>query len=174
MTYSTKRFTSKKRDLQALQKFLEELSWVLSSHSNLDFKGLASFAVESSLGNKLISHAPKNPNIHFLVGALPSAFSDIKVFPSNMDIAEFASETLDIPPISRWEKRSRYELIGFIVCETLKLNDIKLEKLVSALSKIISSDSAQKLMRERKKKHLTWNEVIQMLNSERENEERLP
>jgi hypothetical protein len=77
---------------------------------------------------------------------------------------EFAFEALRLA-ISRWEKRSRYELIGRIVCETARLDDDRLARLVDALSKVVSNDpSAQGLIRDRKANKLSWNEVIQLLS----------
>ena len=49
-----------------------------------------------------------------LVGSMPIILADTDLFPSNEHIAKFANEALEIP-ISRWEKRSRYEMIGMLV-----------------------------------------------------------
>jgi hypothetical protein len=156
------------RDARSVKKFLEELAWVLSSYSHLDFRAVAEnidsvFGLKAS-DHRLARYVSKNPNIHFLIGTLPVIFSNEKFFPTNEDITEFASEALRLP-ISRWEKRSRYELIGLIVCETAKLDDDRLARLVDALSKIVSDDpNAQGLIRDRKANRLSWNEVIQKLS----------
>lgn len=156
--------SDKTKDPRTVAKFLQELSWLLDSYSHVDFRAL------SEAGNRPIQanlgfgrHVSKNPNIHFLVGALPIIFSDELYFPMNEDIAEFASEALRLP-IPRWEKRSRYELIGLIVCETAKSNDERLTRLVNALERITSEDpNAKALLQTRKANSLSWNEVIQRL-----------
>lgn len=156
------------RDARSVKKFLEELFWVLSSNSHLDFRAIAEnielIASPKGAGHQLARYVSKNPNIHFLIGTLPVIFSNEKFFPTNEDITEFASEALRLP-ITRWEKRSRYELIGLIVCETANLDDDRLVRLVDALSKIVSDDpDAQGLFRDRKANRLSWNEVIQKLS----------
>lgn len=163
----TKRPTSrieKVRDPRAIKRFLEEFSWLLDSHSNLDFRVLGeNVQIVSDTERSFSRHVPKNPNIRFLVGVLPTIFSDEQYFPTNEDLVDFSSQALSLP-VSRWEKRSRYELIGLIVCETVKLNDDRLARLVDALSRITSDDpSAQAILRSRKDEKLSWNEVIQRL-----------
>jgi hypothetical protein len=157
----------KTRDLRSIKKFLEELFWVLSANSNIDFRAVVD-NIDVLTGNasdpRLAKYVSKNPNIHFLVGTLPIIFSDEKYFPTNEDITEFALEALNLP-ISRWEKRSRYELIGLVVCETAKLNDQRLVKLVDVLSKILTDDpNALGIFQSRKANKLSWNEVIQRLS----------
>jgi hypothetical protein len=154
------------RDPKRVRKFLEELGWLLSSYPNLDFRALASTDLSSSERN-FGRHVSKNPNIHFLIGVLPVIFTDETYFGSNEDISEFAREALGLA-IARWEKRSRYELIGLIVCETAKLNDIRLERLVNALGRIVSADPrALNLFEQRKSGSVSWNEIIQQLSQER-------
>jgi hypothetical protein len=160
----------KTKDPRTVQRFLEELSWVLSTYSNLDFKSIvnpqpaSASAIRGKAGfQRYISN---NPNVHFLVGALPTIFSDEKLFASNQDIADFASEALSLP-ISRWEKRSRYELIGLIVCETTKLDDVRLSRLVDALSNLIGDDAKVKNLSElRRAGGMSWNDLIQKLSRE--------
>ena len=54
------------------------------------------------------------PNISALVGCLPNLFLDLDLFKTNADIAEFADAVLKIK-ISRFEKKSRFEIIGIVV-----------------------------------------------------------
>lgn len=158
----------KTRDPRTIQRFLEELSWVLNTYSNLDFKSIANpqpstpISIKGKVGFQ--QYISKNPNVHFLVGALPTIFSDEKLFASNQDIADFASEALSLP-ISRWEKRSRYELIGLIVCETTKLDDVRLSRLVDALSNLIGDDAKVRNLSElRRAGGMSWNDLIQRLS----------
>ena len=105
-----------------------------------------------------------NPNIHFLIGILPRLFQDQMLFPSNASISEFADEILGIP-VSRSEKRSKYELIGLIVCETNDLTDEKLNKLVQALAEITESETKlRKFKEERKSNDFSWNRAIETLS----------
>lgn len=159
------RSQKKTRDPKMVRNFLEQLSWVLNSYPNLDFRALAGdYSVEGSASSSLSSHVSKNPNIHFLVGSLPGIFSNEKFFPNNEDIVEFASEALHLS-IGRWEKRSRYELIGLIVCETVKLSDETLARLAVVLSKIVSDEvKAKSVFHEKQRDKLSWNEIIQQLS----------
>lgn len=156
--------SQKVKDPRAIKRFLEELSWLLESHSNLDFRALGeNIEFIGDTERNFSRHVPKNPNIRFLVGILPAIFSNEHYFPTNEDLKDFSSEALSLP-VSRWEKRSRYELIGLIVCETVKLNDDRLARLVAALSRITTDDpNAQEILQSRKAQKLSWNEVIQKL-----------
>lgn len=159
--------TEKTRDSRTATRFIEELSWLLQSYSNLDFRVLSEGISFVSPATKSLNEATsKNGNIHFLVGTLPIIFNDPRYFPSNEDIVEFANGALGLD-IGRWEKRSRYELIGLIVCETAKLNDHRLGLLVDALSRVTGDDpNAQAIMVGRKANSLSWNELIQRLTSQ--------
>jgi hypothetical protein len=159
----------KTRDFRSVRRFLEEFSWLLAANSQLDFRAILDVidAVPDSHANRSLgNYASKNPNIHFLIGALPVIFSDETIFPTNEDLVGFSDGALNLP-IPRWEKRSRYELIGLIVCETAKLDDNRLHRLVKALTKIIANDpNAQDLFKNRKGTRLNWNEVIQRLTGD--------
>jgi hypothetical protein len=163
--------SDKNRDQRNVMKFLEELSWLLSANANLDFRAIAELVrvarrSGANTPSALDSYVSKNPNIHFLIGSLPVMFSDETLFGSNEDIVEFAHAALGLR-IGRWDKRSRYELIGFIVCETANLNDGQLDKLVNALVRLVSNDpGARQLLTRRPDKKLSWNEVIQQLTDE--------
>ena len=158
----------KKRTLDALS-FLEELGWLLESKKNLklgqavkDLKKLMR-GPESALkvGSEYTS---PNPNIHFLIGVLPRLFQDEMLFPSNATIAQFAEEVLNVP-VSRYEKRSKYELIGLIVCQTDQLNDQKLEELVRALAQITKSEAKLNSIRSaRESGQFSWNNTIRQLS----------
>lgn len=156
--------SEKTRDVRTVARFLEEFSWLLQSYSNLDFRALENLRIglprERNVGPE------NNGNVHFLVGTLPIIFNDLRYFPTNEDIVEFANGALGLD-IGRWEKRSRYELIGLIVCETAKLNNPQLDLLVEALSRITSDDvSAQRILVDRKANSLSWNELIQRLSAD--------
>jgi hypothetical protein len=158
------------RDEASALRFIEELSWLLSTHSNVDFKLLAD--IVKNARNISVHQAPiekyvsSSSNIHFLVGVLPRILADEKLFPNNEDIAQFAEKALGIR-LSRWEKKSKHELIGLIVCNVNDLDDSKLSKLVDALALIISGDKrATSLMKRDASGKMDWNSIIQKITSE--------
>lgn len=151
--------------------FLEELSWLLESKKNIKLSEMPNILRDrlcSSNQTTLTAekHATPNPNIHYLIGILPRLFQDVTLFAKNDDIAEFAEEVLGID-ISRVGKRSKYELIGLIVCETSSLDDKKLDNLVNALAIITKSKNKIELMaKERESIGFSWNETIRRLANE--------
>lgn len=156
-----------KNDSARATRFLEELSWLFQSHSDIDTrsisKALADAAKQRIVREGFSSFALPNPNIHFLVGILPLVLRDEFLFPSNGSIADFASSALGMP-MMRWEKKSKFELIGEIVCNTIDLDDRELSKLVEALSALANGDSlAKAIVRDAHKSKRGWNEIIQSL-----------
>jgi hypothetical protein len=155
------------KESQKAQRFLEELSWLLDNYSTLDLKTLAATLQAHGGGATATAavgeYASANPNKQFLVGALPRVFTDESLFPTNEDIAQFAESVMDLR-ILRYGKKSKYEIIGHIVCETDRLDDRKLAKLVSALAALADGDDRTKrLIRQRKEQHFEWNAIIQEL-----------
>lgn len=148
--------------------FIEELSWLLDSRKGIDLKKIVSILQDTmheqnSIENFAKEYRSPNPNKHFLIGVLPKLFQDTRIFPVNESIATFAKEILKIN-ITRYEKRSKYELIGLIVCETESLSDKKLSDLVAALAQITDSEEKlEKIREERKNVNFSWNETIQKL-----------
>ncbi len=160
--------SAKDRDSHRMAAFIEELAWLMSSYANIDFRALPELisrglgpgsAAKAAIG----SYASSNPNKHFLVGALPRVLTDDALFPTNEDIAQFAQSVMDLR-IPRFGKKSKYEIIGHIVCETDGLDDGKLAKLVSALATLTDGDEVTRtLVRKRKEQNFEWNEIIQEL-----------
>lgn len=166
-TRKTTSRTEKTRDPRAAARFIEELSWLLQSYSNLDFRVLeqgVTFGTKAGVS----SSASKNQNIHYLVGTLPIIFNNPRYFPTNEDIVEFANMALRLD-IARWEKRSRYELIGLIVCETARIDDQGLGQLVEALTRVTAEDpGAEAIIASRKQNSMNWNDLIQLLTTQNE------
>jgi hypothetical protein len=163
----------RRSDPKALARFIEQLSWLMSSNEDLDFRALRNMVREFSSrprsdfysrGPRVIDgFAPKNPNISFLVGSLPGLFNNPDFFSSNEEIAEFAKIALQVK-IPRWQKKSKFELIGHVVCNTAKLGDKRLEILVRALSKIVGDEKhAKEVFAAKRQQKSSWNEVIQRL-----------
>ncbi|GLT24596.1 hypothetical protein GCM10007933_40830 [Zoogloea oryzae] len=148
--------------------FIEELSWLLESKKKLNLSEIPKLLRDSLISGKeetgaADKYVSPNPNIHYLIGVLPRLFQDEMLFSRNEEIAEFANEVLGIA-ISRVEKRSKYELIGLIVCEANSLDDEKLASLVSSLTEITGSSEKLSLMvREKKSTGFSWNETIRKL-----------
>jgi len=148
--------------------FIEELSWLLDSKRKLNLSDIPlilrkQLQTSDSIVGAANKYASPNPNIHYLIGVLPRLFQDKKIFPKNDDIASFANDVLGVD-ITRVEKRSKYELIGMIVCECNKLDDSKLEEMVDALALITgSSEKIKRFAEERKTTGFSWNETIRKL-----------
>lgn len=160
---------SKRSEPRTLLKFVEELSWLLSSYEDLDFRALGSLGADitksqrsaANLKNHTATSRP--PTAQLLVGTLPGLLRDERLFPSNEDIVEFSSMTLGIT-IPRWQKKSKYELIGHIVCHTDSADQARLDSLVQILDSIMSDrGDAKREVEEQRKSGLSWNEVIQKL-----------
>ena len=164
--------TSSKTESVRVTRFLEELSWLLQSHQGLEVKSisraLADAASQRTVKQGFSTFASPNPNIHFLVGILPLVLRDETIFPTNGSIAEFAISALGMN-MTRWEKKSRFELIGEIACNSIDLDDRELSKLVEALSVLANGDAvARKIVREAQSSSRGWNEIIQTLIAERQ------
>lgn len=164
---SSDKRASNVRDAKKAERFVEELSWLLSSYGSLDLKAVTG-VLEKHVGGAAATlavggYASANPNKQFLVGALPRVFMDESLFPTNEDIAQFAASVMQLR-IPRYGKKSKYEIIGHVVCETDKLDDRKLAKLVRALAALSDGDDQTKhLIRQRKEQQFEWNAIIQEL-----------
>lgn len=160
-----------------LLQFLEELSWLLERNSDINFRNISrnvndlltsrrqsSFILDNSSTSEVLKELePTNPNKLLLVGILPLIFTDEKLFQSNEDIADFAICVLDVQ-IPGWNKRSKFELIGHIVCHTAIANEKKLGDIASVLKKISENEKRTKrfiLQKRIEKKN--WNEIIQLM-----------
>jgi hypothetical protein len=157
-----------KQEILKLKRFIEELAWLMDTYSKIDLKK-ASKLIDESLGETsevrkaMGAYESNNPNIHFLIGVLPSLFLDESLFRTNDDIADFASDILEVN-IPRHQKKSKYEIIGHIVCETSRINEKGLDRLVRALSVLVNDEKGKRIIAEKKKdSSFSWNDVIQGL-----------
>ncbi|HEX7636151.1 MAG TPA: hypothetical protein VF427_12845 [Noviherbaspirillum sp.] len=146
---------------------LEELVWGMRG-SKLDYLADAARLL-SVLGNHdtdstiVKTYKSEDPNKHFLIGVLPRLFQDKKLFAQNEDIVDFAASALKLN-MSRSEKRSRYEIIGKVICETDTLDEKQLTDLVRALEVLLNNRDKLEMMAEKKKSgRFSWNETIQEL-----------
>jgi len=162
---------TKSQDPRKLKSFLEEISWLLASYSDIDFKAMPQvlkkyFSAISDDGAAIRQYVSDNPNKQFLVGVLPRLFIDDSIFATNEDIAQFAKSVMKLELV-RYNKKSRYELIGTIVCEANNLDDYELNELVRALALITKKmDTVKKFIIQRRNEHFGWNTIIQELAKE--------
>lgn len=168
-----KKMDINKKKIAQATNYIEELSWIIDKNKNVSLKEIVEvlrdyydiMSLNEKLYNNLNISNIRNhtTNKNFLVGVLPSLFLDDELFKSNDDLLDFAEEVLNLQ-ISRKAKRSRIEYIGWIVCETTKLNDNELFSLVSALESFVNDDKTIKKIKEAKKSpNFSWNETIKKL-----------
>lgn len=164
----TSKRPGKRSEPKTLFRFIEELSWLLSSYEDLDFRALGALSENLALSQRTVqnlrNHTLGRPQTtQMLVGILPSLLIDEKLFPQNEDIIEFSGLALGIT-IPRWHKKSKFELIGHIVCSAEKADLRKLQQLVRILEDITDEKGeTRKVMEAQRKSGLSWNEVIQRL-----------
>ncbi|CRM98897.1 hypothetical protein [Pseudomonas sp. 34 E 7] len=158
-----------KNEINKAKRFLEEFSWLMESYNKVDLKSIAkliedlpSEPIPLKLGVR--TKEKIQPKINFLTGVLPSLFMDTQLFKSNEDISDFASSVLGVQ-VPRSHKKSRFEIIGHIVCETITLDEKGVDRVVTALS-ILSSDELKRKQIASKKNEgfFGWNEVISELS----------
>ncbi|TOB02126.1 hypothetical protein CGK13_23925, partial [Vibrio parahaemolyticus] len=107
----------------------------------------------------------KNPNKHFLVGALPALFLDTDLFKRNQDIADFSKTVLGIE-LTRFSRSSRADVIGRVICATVDLDDEGLNVLVKALAVLAGNkEKTKQILRDRDGNDFNWNAVINELSS---------
>jgi hypothetical protein len=154
--------------LQKASMALDNLVWSLQNLKLENIKEAASVLRASVQDPEQLSavsqgYKSRDPNKHFLIGVLPRLFQDRHLFPQNEDIVDFAASALGLE-MSRSEKRSRYEIIGKVVCETDQLDEYRLTSLVSALEKLVGNNERLAQMAEKRRSgSFSWNETIQDL-----------
>lgn len=164
----TVRADSARTNLGQLQKTsmaLDDLVWTLQKVDLRQLRDasdmLRSLLMKESPTSSAVArtYQSSSPNKQFLIGVLPRLFQDKALFPQNEDIADFANAALKLE-MSRTEKRSRYEIIGKVVCETDTLDETELTFLVQALERLVEDKDKLAQMAERKKiGSFSWNET---------------
>lgn len=159
-----------KKELKTLLRFLEEFSWLMDSYSKIDFRNATSLienlATDKSDAKEAVGeYESKNPNKHFLVGALPALFLDTDLFKRNQDIADFSKTVLGIE-LTRFSRSSRADVIGRVICATVDLDDEGLNVLVKALAVLAGNkEKTKQILRDREGSDFNWNAVINELSS---------
>ncbi|QYJ92880.1 hypothetical protein [Shewanella spartinae] len=154
----------KNKVLQAAN-FIEELAWLLNSKKKVDLESISEL-LRSQIdpAQSVIPEVQQVNKLKHYIGVLPFLLQDKELFRTNMDIVDFAENLFSIK-MSRNDRRSRYELIGFIVTEITKVDKDKLLTVMDALSVLTESDD--KLIQFKKSRNnidFSWNEAISKLN----------
>lgn len=157
--------------LKALD-LLQELIWAIRSRESSELLNGVAYLRNLTMFDKK-GDSPKNKstrrdtkgNLKALVGAMPIILGDLELFPTNEDIAKFAVEALQIH-ISRWEKRSRYEMIGMLVMESMDASDVILQGVGKFLSKLSEeAESMSQIKAKSRQTGFSWNEAIRSLST---------
>ncbi|MDY3274841.1 MAG: hypothetical protein SOX33_03465 [Agathobacter sp.] len=145
--------------------FIEDLCWLLDSKRNMNFSDVAK--IVDDMKKEEQTHKKENVNqlSEDIIGILPRLLVDTTLFGSNRMLNQFADEILGIE-IKNWEKRSRNEMIGVIICEIQgsesKKRGVSLYLLENILEK---KDEISKLQKknEAEKNPFRWNDVIHQI-----------
>ncbi|MBO9429682.1 hypothetical protein [Sulfitobacter sp. R18_1] len=163
----TKNTKQKRSDPRELSRFVEELSWLLKTFENIDYDALSSLSHEMefffSNSQRLRKRDGVSRNTAILVGILPDFLMDSSLFPTNEGIVEFADAALGLP-ISRWQKKSKYEIIGQIVCHTNDASPNKVRLLSEVIEEMLDSKtSLRRAIEANRDNGQSWGEVIRHL-----------
>lgn len=160
---------SLKKDIKTLTNFLDEFSWIVEKYKDIDLNQLNKQLLENldnrRTNNLSLFYSEENSNKNYLIGVLPRLLQDKELFEKNMDLVSF-SKALGIE-VKFGEKRSRYEIIGAMLCQISELNDENLDKVVVAIEAINNDQTLLKNLKYLKKNEVNydWNLIIQELNS---------
>jgi hypothetical protein len=158
--------SNQKESLKQASMVLEDFLWSVQRIKPEQLRMITDFVrrnVENQDSIVAKGYRSTDPNKHFLIGVLPRLFQDRELFPQNEDIADFADTALHLK-MSRTEKRSRYEIIGKVVCETDLLDEKQLTGLVTALEQLVGNkDKLAQMIEKKKTGSFSWNETIQEL-----------
>lgn len=151
---------------QQLINFFEELSWLIDSKKDINFRNASKYLREY---RNMIAHGKltddTEKNAYDLIGVLPSLLKDSDIFQSNTQLVQFAEEVLDLK-IPRWEKKSRNEIIGLIICEVEDVNKERLDTLTKWVADILRNKLKVKDLQTKAIKAgnlFSWNEAIQKI-----------
>lgn len=174
----TKKRGSKKEVDVALKALdlLQEIVWAIRSRESDELvsgvaylRKLAETEIETTSGRpSSLSNSSKGLNLRALVGLMPLVLADSELFPTNADIKKFADEALQIS-IVRWEKRSRYEMIGMLVMESIHATPGRLKQVTLLLNEISGDpNSFERFKRTAQQTGFSWNQAIRSLTGLKE------
>lgn len=163
---SSRSSASKTRGLQRAALVLDDVIWAIQSLKLDNLRDAAAFlhaaSTETSTPDlRADRKMGANPNQGYLIGVLPTLFQDRNLFPQNEDIIAFSKSALGIE-MNPSSNRSRYEIIGRVVCETAQLKDAALSDLVAALADLTGSKQKMaEIAKKRETSGFSWNIAIQ-------------
>ena len=147
-------------------RFVEELSWLMKSYEGADLRLLAQVLRNEQRTifdpedvNQLNHFVESDSDTVSLVGILPKIFINPNWFRSNSDIAEFAQSALGLR-IPRWEKISKFEMIGHVVCRVSLQEKRDHSSLVKILRNILSDKQKEKYVIDMRRDQMSWNDII--------------
>lgn len=142
--------------------FIEDLCWLLDSKRNMNFADVAKIVDDMKKEEQINKKENIDQLSEDIIGILPRLLVDTTLFGSNKMLNQFADEILGIE-IKNWEKRSRNEMIGVIICEIQgsdnKKRGVSLYLLENILAKKEEISKFQK-KNEAEKNPFRWNDVI--------------
>lgn len=144
---------------------LEELEWLLDSTRGRSLLASLPKMIEAlrQINNGRNSTNINRQNIRSLVGVLPEFFQNTNIFRTNADIEQFAREVLGVNIIN-FEKKSRTEIIGVIVCSVPNFEDSTFEVLGKYLSNIVDDEKkCTQVAKEKETTNFSWNDTISKL-----------
>jgi hypothetical protein len=141
-------------------RFLEEFVWFLRAQRQPIASDLDAIVrnAKSSQGMRLLSKRV-GPEVD-LIGVLPYLLVDTEIFANNEDIVSFCLEVFGVG-VPRWQKKSRMELIGFVVT-TVATSDKRPGKAVIHALELLTDDSSARaaVSKMRDLGGLSWTKLI--------------
>lgn len=145
--------------------FIEDLCWLLDSKRNMNFADVAKIVDDMKKEERIHKKENIDQLSEDIIGILPRLLVDTTLFGSNKMLSQFADEILGIE-IKNWEKRSRNEMIGVIICKIQgsdnKKRGVSLYLLENILEKKEEISKFQK-KNESEKNPFRWNDVIHQI-----------
>lgn len=147
-----------KIELNKSISFIEDLCWLLDSQKNINYTEILKVLGEiKQRKNNLLK-----PSTDELIGILPQLLTDKTLFTTNKSLAQFSDEILGIE-ILNWHKRSRYEMIGVIICKVQESPQIAAGISTYVLTNILQNkEKIRKYQKEIEKNNdqFLWNDAI--------------
>lgn len=139
--------------------FIEDLCWLLDSKKDINYAEIPKVLRKVFKTNR---NTLKELDKEDLVGILPQVLTDKELFSSNKSLAQFSEEILNIQ-ILNWEKRSRNEMIGVIICKVQESEKIRKGISTYLLTNILKNKDI--IARIQKKNEMenspfSWNDAI--------------
>lgn len=147
-----------KMELNKSISFIEDLCWLLDSQKSINYSEILKILgdIKKNTNNLLV------PSTDELIGILPQLLTDKTLFTTNKSLAQFSDEILGIE-ILNWHKRSRYEMIGVIICKVQESPQIASGISTYVLTNILQNKEKirkYQKQKEKEKAQFLWNDAI--------------